>query len=323
MPDETGVLIYSDVPEVAHELIAKARELIDKTGGAVVAAAIGANAGADAAAHLFHFGADAVYSVSDSKLETFIVEQYTDALEAVIAQAKPKVIIIGQTKRGGELAPRLAARIKTSASVGCTKLEINDAGNLVTERVVMGGNATAVEEFLKAPAIATIAPKMCECMLPDESRSGEIVAVEAAISESLKTVSTTESAATGECKIEDAVVIVSGGRGIKKKEDFSMLEKLAGVLNAEIGCSRPIAADLKWLSEEHWVGLSGHKVKPKIYIACGISGQIQHLAGMRDADMIIAINKDRDAPIFNAVDYGLVGDIYQIVPKLTDELKKG
>ena len=188
---------------------------------------------------------------------------------------------------------------------------------------MLGGNATAVEEFLQAPAIATIAPKICECMMADESRSGEVIAVDAQITEVAKAISTTEASETGECKIEDAVVIVSGGRGFKKKEDFSLLEDLAGALNGEIGCSRPIAADLKWLSEDHWVGLSGHKVKPKIYIACGISGQIQHLAGMRDADMIIAINKDREAPIFNAVDYGLVGDIYQVIPKLTEELKKG
>jgi electron transfer flavoprotein alpha subunit len=323
MADDIGVLVYSDVPEVAHELIAKGRELLDKTGGALAAVSAGTEAGGDAAAHLFHFGADVVYAVSDNKLENFIVEHYTDALEAVISQANPKVVIIGQTKRGGELAPRLAARLKTGSAVGCTKLEVNDAGNLVSERVVLGGNATAVEEFLKAPAIATIAPKMCECQLPDESKSGEVISVDAQITEVAKAVSVSEAAETGECKIEDAQVIVSGGRGFKKKEDFAMLEDLAGVLSGEIGCSRPIAADLKWMSEDHWVGLSGHKVKPKIYIACGISGQIQHLAGMRDADMIIAINKDREAPIFNAVDYGIVGDIYQVIPKLTEELKKG
>ncbi|UCH89904.1 MAG: electron transfer flavoprotein subunit alpha/FixB family protein [Thermoplasmata archaeon] len=322
MADGEGVLVFSESNEIAFELLAKGRELADAVNGPLMAASFGA-ASAENAAKLSHYGADKIFTVADSKLDTFIVENYTDALEAVISTANPKIVMIGQTKQGGELAPRLAARLKTGCAVGCTKFELTGEGNLQIERIVMGGNATAVEVFNTVPQVATVLPKTFEPMQPDESRTGESVAVDADIKDVAKAVLKSE---TGECanvRLEDAAVIISGGRGFKKKEDFELIKGLASALNGEMGCSRPIAADLKWLSEDHWVGLSGHKVKPKLYIACGISGQIQHLAGMRDSNIIIAINKDPDAPIFNAVDYGLVGDIYQIIPKLTEELKKG
>lgn len=323
MADDIGILVFSESPEVAYELLAKGSEFSDKLNAPLAAVSTGSDAGGEAAAKLIHYGADKVFTVTDPKLDDFIVEHYTDALQAVAAAANPKIILIGQTKSGGELAPRLAARLKTGCAVGCSKLELTDEGTLKIERIVLGGNATAVEEFIASPQIVTIAPKTCECLQPDESRSGDLIPVDADIKDVAKTVLKKEEGECAECKIEDATVIVSGGRGFKKKEDFELIQGLTSVLNGEMGCSRPIAADLKWLSEDHWVGLSGHKVKPKVYIACGISGQIQHLAGMRDSSTIIAINKDKDAPIFNAVDYGLVGDIYQIIPKLTEELKKG
>jgi electron transfer flavoprotein alpha subunit len=325
MTDDTGVgvLVFSESQEVAYELLSKGRELADKLNLPLAAASLGASPGGEAAAGHFHYGADKVYTVTDPKLDQFIAEHYSDALKAVVESAHPKIILIGQTKSGGELAPALAARLTAGCAVGCTKLDINDDGNLQVERIVLGGNATAVETYNGPPQIATIAPKCFECVLPDESRTGEEVAVDAEIKDIAKTILKSEESQVGECKLEDAGVIISGGRGFKKKEDFSLISDLAGTLNGEMGCSRPIAADLKWLSEDHWVGLSGHKVKPKVYIACGISGQIQHLAGMRDSNIIIAINKDKEAPIFNAVDYGLVGDIYKILPMLTEELKKG
>jgi electron transfer flavoprotein alpha subunit len=323
MAEDVGILVFSESADVAHELLAKGRELAEKLNAPLAAAWLGPKEKAGDAVELFKYGADNVYSVANPKLDTNIVEYYTDALQNVIARANPKIILIGQTKQGGELAPKIAARLQTGCAVGCTKLELNDDGNLKIERVVLGGNAVAVEEYTSTPQIATIAPRSCECMQPDESRSGEVILVEAEIKDILKNIVKTEKSEAGECSLEDASVIVSGGRGIKNKEDFDLIKGLAGVLNGEMGCSRPIAADLKWLSEDHWVGLSGHKVKPKIYIACGISGQIQHLAGMRASNMIIAINKANDAPIFNAVDYGLVGDVYKILPKLTEELKKG
>jgi electron transfer flavoprotein alpha subunit len=323
MADGEGVLVYSENPEVAYELLAKGRDLASAVNGPLTAACFCKEATGEASTKLIQYGADKVFTVQNDKLDTFIVEQHTDALAAVVAQAGPKIILIGHTKSGGELAPRLAARLKTSCAVSCTKFDLEDEGNLQVERMVLGGNAVAVEVLTGAPQIATVPPKCFECQVPDTSRTGETVAVEAEISEIAKSILKTEASECGAVKLEDASVIVSGGRGVKQKEDFELLKGLASKLNGEMGCSRPIAADLKWLSEDHWVGLSGHKVKPKLYIACGISGQIQHLAGMRESNLIVAINKDRDAPIFNAVDYGLVGDIYKIIPKLTEELTKG
>jgi electron transfer flavoprotein alpha subunit len=323
MAEGDTVLVYSEAWDSALELMSKGRELADKLEARLVTASLGKDAGGDVAAELIQHGADIVYTVTDPKLDEFIVEQYTDALAAVVAQAEPRFILMGHTKRGGELAPRLAARLRTGCAVGCAKVDLNDAGDLQVERVILGGNAVAVETYASDPQIATVAPKTYEPPESDTSRTGEIVAVDVEISDVGKTILKTEKGGIGECKLEDASVIVSGGRGFKAKEDLKLIEGLADCLNGEMGCSRPIAADLKWMSEDHWVGLSGHKVKPKVYIACGISGQIQHLAGMRDANLIIAVNKDRDAPIFNAVDYGLVGDVYKILPMLTELLKQG
>lgn len=323
MGDNIGVLVFSEIEDVAYELLGMGRTFTEKLDAPLAVVLIGKESSADDAAKMYKYGADNVYSVTDPKLESYKVEQYTDALQAVVEKTNPRIILIGQTKQGGELAPMLAARLRSGCAVGCSKLELNENNNLVTQRTVLGGNATAVEEFLTAPQIATVAPKVAECLEIDESRAGEVIAVEADIKDVNKNILSLKEGVSGECKIEDASVIVSGGRGFKNKEDFELIKGLAKTLNGEMGCSRPIAADLKWLSVDHWVGLSGHKVKPKVYIACGISGQIQHLAGMRDSNTIIAINKDKDAPIFNAVDYGLVGDIYNIIPKLTEELKKG
>lgn len=320
---EGDILVYSETWDTALELMSKGRELADAAGTRLLSASFGKDAGGDVANELIQHGADVVYTITDPKLDTFMVEQYTDALAAVVVQASPKVILMGHTKRGGELAPRLAARLRTGCAVGCAKVELNSEGNLQVERMILGGNATAVETYAASPQIATVPPKTYDPPESDTSRTGETVPVDAEIKEVAKTVLRTEKGGIGECKLEDATVVVSGGRGFKQKDDLKLIENLADCLNGEMGCSRPIAADLKWLSEDHWVGLSGHKVKPKVYIACGISGQIQHLAGMRDSSLIIAINKDRDAPIFNAVDYGIVGDVYKILPMLTEELKKG
>jgi electron transfer flavoprotein alpha subunit len=320
---EGDILVYSEAWDTALELMSKGRELADAAGVKLLSASFGSDAAGDVANELIQHGADTVYTITDPKLDTFMVEQYTDALAAVIAQASPKIVLMGHTKRGGELAPRLAARLRTGCAVGCSKIEVNADGNLQVERIILGGNATAVETYAATPQIATIPPKAFDPPESDTGRTGETIAVEATINDVAKAVLKTEKGGIGECKLEDAAVVVSGGRGFKAKDDLKLIESLADCLNGEMGCSRPIAADLKWLSEDHWVGLSGHKVKPKVYIACGISGQIQHLAGMRDSNLIIAINKDRDAPIFNAVDYGIVGDVYKILPALTEELKKG
>jgi len=196
-------------------------------------------------------------------------------------------------------------------------------GKLNAERVVYSGKSIAVEQFKSKPAIITIPSKAFDPPKKDDNRKGDItkkkIDPEKSNSKNLKI----QEMKTEGANVEDAEIIVSCGRGFKNKEDIKIADELADVLKGKtVGCSRPIAADLKWLSEDHWIGLSGHKVKPKLYIAAGISGQIQHIAGMRDSGVVVAINKDPDALIFNSADYGIVGDLYEVLPKLTEKIKE-
>jgi electron transfer flavoprotein alpha subunit len=187
---------------------------------------------------------------------------------------------------------------------------------------VYSGNAIAVEQFNSKPAIVTIPSKAFDPLKKDDSRKGDIVKKKIDIEKSPSKIIKVQDMKTEGVNVEDAEIIVSCGRGFKKKEDIKLVEELAEVIKGKtVGCSRPIAADLKWLSEDHWIGLSGHKVKPKLYIAAGISGQIQHIAGMRDSGIIVAINKDPEALIFKSADYGIVGDLYEVIPKLTEAIK--
>lgn len=179
----------------------------------------------------------------------------------------------------------------------------------------------ATEFSRTKPQMATVPPRTFEKPPRDDSRQGEVLEVKAEISKVDKKIIELKKKEVKGIKIEEAELITSCGRGFRKKEDIKLLEELANLIGATIGCSRPIAADLKWLPEDHWVGLSGHKVKPKMYMAVGISGQVQHLAGMRDSKIIVAINKDPEAPIFKVADYGIVGDLYQVLPAMIDYLK--
>ncbi len=220
----------------------------------------------------------------------------------------------------------LSARLGGLLNAGC----IVDSNNvymknnkLLAERIVYSGNAIAVNQFNSKPAIVTIPSKAFDPLKKDNSRKGEITKKKIDGEKSNSKIVKMTEMKTGDVNVEDAEIIVSCGRGFKNKDDIKLVQELADVLKGKtVGCSRPIAADLKWLSEEHWIGLSGHKVKPKLYIAAGISGQIQHIAGMRDSGIVVAINKDPDALIFKSADYGIVGDLYAVLPKLTSAVKE-
>jgi len=204
----------------------------------------------------------------------------------------------------------------------CTNVYVKNK-KIVTERVVYSGNAIAVEEFVSHPQIMTIPPKAFNPLPKNEGHKGEVVKKKFDFEKSPSKITKVQEMKTEGANVEDAEIIVSCGRGFKNKDDIRLVRELADVLKGRtVGCSRPIAADLKWLSEDHWIGLSGHKVKPKLYIACGISGQIQHIAGMRDSGIVVAINKDPEALIFKSADYGIVGDLYQVIPKLTSAIKE-
>ena len=312
-----GVMVYSEDMDLELQLLGKGRELTDKLGGPLSAVVIGPEQrGAD---ELIRHGADKVYSYKVSGLDLYSIETYRSALLEAVKRESPQVILIGSTKRGRELAPRIASALRTGCMTECIELEVDEGGGLLGRRLVYGGSALATERSQKKPHVATIPPRVFKRAEPSE-RKGEIIEMEmepprprAVIVERRK--KTREGGA-----LESARVIVAAGRGFKRKEDLRLLEDLAEVLGAEIGCTRPLAADSGWLNE--WIGISGHKVRPRLYIACGISGTVQHLAGIRDAQVVVSINKDEGANIFQASDYGIVGDLYTILPALTKALRR-
>jgi electron transfer flavoprotein alpha subunit len=312
------IMVYSEKHELTLEMLGKGREIADKLRTELAAVLIGYNV-QEKANELIKHGADKVFLVDNQALMHFQIESYLSILHSLITNYKPETVLIGSTRNGKPLAARLATRLQTGCIPDCNRLSVDERNRLVCERITYGGNAVAKMTFKTKPQIATIPPRTFEKIQPQE-RSGQIIKFDAKIEEPKTEIIETKPLQVSAVRIEDADVIVSCGRGLEKKEDTALLEELAQILNGQVGNTRPLAEDRKWFTE--WVGLSGHKVKPKLYIACGISGVIQHVAGIRDAKVIVAINKDENAPIFEVADYGVVGDLYQILPALKEALKK-
>jgi electron transfer flavoprotein alpha subunit len=312
------IMVYSEKHELTLEMLGKGREIADKLRTELAAVLIGYNV-QEKANELIKHGADKVFLVDNQALMHFQIEPYLSILHSLITNYKPETVLIGSTRNGKPLAARLATRLQTGCIPDCNRLSVDERNRLVCERITYGGNAVAKMTFKTKPQIATIPPRTFEKLQPQE-RSGRIIKFDAKIEESKTEIIETKPLQVSAVRIEDADVIVSCGRGLEKKEDTALLEELAQILNGQVGNTRPLAEDRKWFTE--WVGLSGHKVKPKLYIACGISGVIQHVAGIRDAKVIVAINKDENAPIFEVADYGVVGNLYEILPALKEALKK-
>jgi len=307
------VLVYSDDKKLALELLNKASELGKELHKKVIAVTI---AHEEIATEYLEGGADLVIVV-ETLQHQFKVEEYTSILEKILKEHQNEIILIGSNKNGKELAARLAAKLNAGCVMDCTKVYVHEK-KLTIERIVYSGNAIAVEQFTSSPQIITIPSKVFDPLPKNPLHKGEIVKKKIDGEPFPSKILKVQEMKSEGVNVEDAQIIVSCGRGLKKKEDIRLVSELADTLKGKtVGCSRPIAADLKWLSEDHWIGLSGHKVKPKLYIACGISGQIQHIAGMRDSGVIVAINKDPEALIFKSADYGIVGDLYEVLPKLT------
>jgi electron transfer flavoprotein alpha subunit len=306
------VLTYSEHERTALELFSAGLDLAPKFKETRFAAAwVGPNLPKDLEGH----GAGEVFHATGAGLEEFTAERYTDALAAVAAEAKPQVVLIGATRNGKDLAARLAARLKAGAISEVSKLDVAADGSLVAERTFLSGNAVQVVRSNRFPVVVTIPPRA----LPMPGTGGGATGVKqipVAASSRAPDVVSVEEKMKGGIRIEDAPFIVSAGRGFKKKEDLAIIEDLAKAVGAEVGCSRPLATDLAWMTEDHWVGLSGHKVRPKVYMTFGISGQIQHIAGIRDAETIISVNNDPNAPIFKNCDLGVVADLYKFIPAL-------
>jgi len=318
MSEHEGILVFSEKYDLMLEMLGKGREIADKLQTELAAVLIGFNV-QEKAGELIKYGADKVYLVDNRALAHFQIETYLSVLHNLAASYKPEIILIGSTRNGKPLAARLATRLEAGCIPDCNRLSVDEQGRLVCERITYGGNASAKITFKAKPQIATVAPRAFE--KPErKDQSGQVIKLDVKVEEPKTEVVEIKPVEASSVRIEDAEVIVGCGRGLGKKEDRVLLDELATVLCGQVGCSRPLAEDRKWFTE--WVGLSGHKVKPKLYIACGISGVIQHVAGIRDAKVIVAINKDENAPIFEVADYGVVGNLYEILPALKEALKK-
>lgn len=311
---------------VSYELLTRGRKLADKLGKELVSVLIGYPINEEEARELIYRGADKVYIVSHTSLEYFIVENYANVLKSLINHYKPEIILAGATSSGRSLMPYTAVRVDAGLTADCTELDIEDGtGNLLQTRPAIGGNILAtIKTPNHRPQMATVRPRSTRPAERDGKRSGELVFVDFDPEwidgrvERLDFIKNEEQ----DVNIQDADIIVSGGKGLKKAENFGTLKNLAGKLGAAIGCSREVI-DRGWMSYPHQVGLSGKTVTPKLYLAVGISGAIQHLAGMKTSDTIIAINKDPDAPIFKVADFGIVGDLFEVVPALCEKLGEG
>src|SRR3989338_4919541 len=304
------IFTFSEDYETAIEILAKGMEIADSLQSDIAAISIGRDS-----EDYISYGADKVYSIDSEPQADLVV----DCISSLINQYKPEILLIGGTRLGKEVTPRIAQKFGVGCATDCVDFSLEHE-KLMVKRFVLGGRFIATQRFLRNPQIVTVPPRRFGKKL-DTARTGEIIKTTPKLAEPRARLLEIKDKTPKELRIEEVDIIVSVGRGLRKKEDLVLIESLAKVLGGVVGCSRSVAADLKWLAEEHWVGLSGHKVKPKLYIAIGISGQIQHIAGIRDAKTIIAINNDPNAPIFKACDYGIVGDLYEIVPRLIESLQ--
>ena len=336
-----GVYIYAQqvdnkLSDIAFELVGKAKELAADLNTEVTAVLLGSNVKA-LATELGEYGADKVIVVDNPALETYRTEPYAQALVSVINEYKPEIMLVGATAIGRDLGPTVSARVKTGLTADCTKLEIGDFpinampgqeqkhNQLLMTRPAFGGNTIATIACPdNRPQMATVRPGVMQKLPKEAGRAAEVIEFNPALEENnryveimdiVKVVGNVEN-------IMDAKVLVSGGRGVGSAENFEMLRDLASCFKGGmVSCSRA-AVENGWLAQDYQVGQTGKTVRPQIYFAIGISGAIQHVAGMEESDLIIAINKDEDAPIFDVADYGLVGDLKKIVPQLTAALKE-
>lgn len=321
-----GVAVYVDHVEgnihpVTYELIGKARELASKINHPVYAVFIGENI-KEKAEELLHYGVDEVFVYDDKALKHFRIEPYTKAFEDFINNNKPSTILVGATTVGRSLAPRIAARFRTGLTADCTILDMKENTDLVQIRPAFGGNIMAqIINPNNRPQLATVRYKVMDAPVRSEEKKGKITLC------SLKKDKLTSNIEVLkvikkeiEESIADAEIIVSVGRGIKSEKDMELAKELANLLGGHVAGTRPLV-ESGWIDAKHQIGLSGRTVKPKLIFAIGISGAVQYTAGMNNSDCIIAINNDPNASIFNVAHYGIVGDLYEVIPKLIENIK--
>lgn len=324
-----GVWVFAEqrdgeLQKVSLELLGEGRKLADKLGVKLTALLLGNNV-SDMAANVASHGADEVLVVEDETLAHYTTDGYTKVICELVEERKPEILFIGATFVGRDLGPRVAARLRTGLTADCTSLDIDEEGKyLLATRPAFGGNLMATIACTDhRPQMATVRPGVFSKLKEDKVNAGRIETVKANISQDdirTKIVKVVKENKAIE-DIAEAKILISGGRGVGNKETFKLLEELAEVMGGTVSASRA-AIENNWLDKNYQVGQTGKTVRPNVYIACGISGAIQHVAGMQDSDVIIAINKDENAAIMKLADYAIVGDLNKVIPELIKQFKE-
>jgi len=322
-----GIWVFAEVKDsnirkVSFELLSQAKKMAEKLGEEVVAVLLGS--GVEGLTGRLAQYADKVYWVDDPILAHYTTDTYAGVLTNLLKEHEPSIFLCGATVIGKDLSPRIASRLQTGLATDCTGLSIGEDGLMIAKRPVYAGKAFIdLVCPVSRPQMASVRPNVLEMLPADESKKGATIKVDSQIDPSSLRTTVVEvvKAAGAKVDLTEAQIIVSGGRGMKGPENFKVLEELAEVIHATVGASRA-AVDSGWRDHGDQVGQTGKVVTPNLYIACGISGAIQHLAGMGSSKVIVAINKDPDAPIFQKADYGIVADLFKVVPILTEEFKK-
>ncbi|MEE8323827.1 MAG: electron transfer flavoprotein subunit alpha [Candidatus Bathyarchaeia archaeon] len=326
LSEYSGVLVFGEqrrgvISPVVYELVGKGRELADKLDERLECVILGDNMKAQAE-DLAEYNVNKVYVFDSTLLADFRDDPYTQFLTSLVKEIKPSIFLIGATSIGRSLAPRLATRLQTGLTADCTGLDIDSEGNLLQTRPAFGGNVMATILCTNhRPQMATVRYKVMKRAEKQPEYRGEVVFKETEDVVVDRTRILSVSTESEDVSLAEAQIIVSGGKGLGNPEGFRLIEELANALGGAVGASRLVVDD-GWVPFKHQVGLSGKTVRPKLYIACGISGAVQHLAGMQTSDVIVAINKDPSAPIFKVADYGIVGDLYEIIPEIIRFVKE-
>ncbi len=326
LSEYSGVLVFGEqrrgvISPVVYELVGKGRELADKLDERLECVILGDNMKAQAE-DLAEYNVNKVYVFDSTLLADFRDDPYTQFLTSLVKEIKPSIFLIGATSIGRSLAPRLATRLQTGLTADCTGLDIDSEGNLLQTRPAFGGNVMATILCTDhRPQMATVRYKVMKRAEKQPEYRREVVFKETEDVVVDRTRILSVSTESEDVSLAEAQIIVSGGKGLGNPEGFRLIEELANALGGAVGASRLVVDD-GWVPFKHQVGLSGKTVRPKLYIACGISGAVQHLAGMQTSDVIVAINKDPSAPIFKVADYGIVGDLYEIIPEIIRFVKE-
>lgn len=322
-----NIWVYIETEEgkpkaVGFELLSPGRDIADKRGCSLVAVVIG-NGVEETAKQAIAYGADQVLLLDAPEYNIYNTDVFGEAMVGLIEKYQPEGILIGATNNGRDLGPCVSCRIKTGLTADCTAIDLDgESGNIAWTRPAFGGNLMATILCPNTrPQMGTVRPGVFKKPVADESRTGEIIREQMKIPKNRVELIKRVREVAESVNLDEAEIIVSGGNGVGSAENFSYIKALADTLGGAVGASRA-AVDNGWISHAHQVGQTGKTVAPKLYIACGISGAIQHIAGMSGSDTIIAVNKDPDAPIFSVADYGIVGDLFEVLPVLTAEFKK-